>query len=123
MKSIHIVPKVRNAVVVDHSTNVVKRLEPLRFDIDSIYTAPEDMQVCYTNNNNQHITLEAKKGDIIITFYNYDYIVNNVIVVKNNKWKENLINQQCDIDNRQNRSVKFSELSDTHVVCKDCEDC
>ena len=66
MKSIHIVPNVRDAVIVDHSTNTVKGLKPIRSDIDYIYSAPEDMQICYTNNNNERVTLEAKKGDIIL---------------------------------------------------------
>lgn len=120
MKSIHIVPNVRNAVIVDHSTNTVKGLDPLSYDIDSIYSAPEDMQVCYTNNNNERITLEAKKGDIIITFYNYDYIVNNVVVVKNTKWKENLISKQCDEESRQNKFVKMESL---RSECEDCLKC
>lgn len=123
MKSIHIVPNVRNAVIVDHSTNTVKGLEPLRCAIDNIYSAPEDVQVCYTNNNNERITLEAKKGDIIITFYNYDYIVNNVVVVKNTKWKENLISKQCDEESRQNKFVKMGSLR-SKCDCDDtCESC
>lgn len=123
MKSIHIVPNVRKAVIVDHSTNTVKGLEPLRSAIDNIYSAPEDMQVCYTNNNNERITLEAKKGDIIVTFYDYDYIVNNVVVVKNTKWKENLISKQCDEESRQNKFVKMNSLRSECAVGDACESC
>ena len=123
MKSIHIVPNVRDAVIVDHSTNTVKKLEHLRSDIDRIYSAPEDMQICYTNNNNERVTLEAKKGDIIVTFYDYDYIVNKVVVVKNTKWKENLISMQCDEENKQNRFVKMSSLRSRRDVCDGCENC
>ena len=123
MKSIHIVSNVRDAVIVDHSTNTVKKLEHLRSDIDRIYSAPEDMQICYTNNNNERVTLEAKKGDIIVTFYDYDYIVNKVVVVKNTKWKENLISMQCDEENKQNRFVKMSSLRSRRDVCDGCENC
>lgn len=123
MKSIHIVKDVRDAVIVDHSTNTVKGLKPIRSDIDYIYSAPEDMQVCYINNNNERVTLEAKKGDIIITFYDYDYIVNKVIVVKNTKWKENLISKQCDEENQQNKLIKMSFLRGRRDICKNCDEC
>lgn len=123
MKSIHIVKDVRDAVIVDHSTNTVKGLKPIRSDIDYIYSAPEDMQICYTNNNNERVTLEAKKGDIIVTFYDYDYIVNKVVVVKNTKWKENLISKQCDEENQQNKLVKMSFLRSRRDICEDCDEC
>lgn len=123
MKSIHIVPNVRDAVIVDHSTNTVKGLKSIRSDIDRIYSAPEDMQICYTNNNNERVTLEAKKGDIIVTFYDYDYIVNKVVVVKNIKWKENLISKQCDEENQQNKLVKMSFLRSRRDICEDCDEC
>lgn len=123
MKSIHIVPKVRDAVIVDHSTNTVKGLQAIRSDIDRIYSAPEDMQICYTNNNNERVTLEAKKGDIIVTFYDYDYIVNKVVVVKNTKWKENLISKQCNEENKQNELVKMSFWRSRRDTCDCCEDC
>ena len=123
MKSIHIVSNVRDAVIVDHSTNTVKGLKAIRADIDRIYSAPEDMQICYTNNNNERVTLEAKKGDIIVTFYDYDYIVNKVIVVKNTKWKENLISKQCAEENQQNKLVKMSFLRNRRDICEDCENC
>ena len=121
MKSIHIVPNVRDAVIVDHSTNTVKGLKPVRCDIDRVYSAPEDMQICYTNNNNERVTLEAKKGDIIVTFYDYDYIVNKVVVVKNTKWKENLISKQCDEENKQNKLVKMSFLRSRCDICENCK--
>lgn len=123
MKSIHIVKDVRDAVIVDHSTNTVKGLKPVRCDIDRIYSAPEDMQICYTNNNNERVTLEAKKGDIIVTFYDYDYIVNKVVVVKNTKWKENLISKQCDEENQQNKLVKMSFLRSRRDICENCDEC
>lgn len=123
MKSIHIVPNVRDAIIVDHSTNTVKGLKPIRSDIDYIYSAPEDMQICYTNNNNERVTLEAKKGDIIVTFYDYDYIVNKVVVVKNTKWKENLISKQCDEENQQNKLVKMSFLRSRRDICENCDEC
>ena len=123
MKSIHIVPNVRDAVIVDHSTNTVKGLKPIRSDIDYIYSAPEDMQICYTNNNNERVTLEAKKGDIIVTFYDYDYIVNKVVVVKNTKWKENLISKQCNEENQQNKLVKMSLLRSGRDICENCDEC
>lgn len=123
MKSIHIVPNVRDAVIVDHSTNTVKGLKSIRSDIDRIYSAPEDMQICYTNNNNERVTLEAKKGDIIVTFYDYDYIVNKVVVVKNTKWKENLISKQCDEENQQNKLVKMSFLRSRRDICENCDEC
>lgn len=123
MKSIHIVSNVRDAVIVDHSTNTVKGLKPIRSDIDRIYSAPEDMQICYTNNNNERVTLEAKKGDIIVTFYDYDYIVNKVVVVKNTKWKENLISKQCNEENQQNKLVKMSFLRSGRDICENCDEC
>ena len=123
MKSIHIIPNNRDAVIVDHSTNTVKGLNPIRCDIDRVYSAPEDMQICYTNNNNERVTLEAKKGDIIVTFYDYDYIVNRVVVVKNTKWKENLISKQCDEENKQNKLVKMRCVISRSDIYKNGENC
>lgn len=126
MKSLHIVKNTRNAIIVDHSMNTVDTLNYISTDIDEIYVAPEDMTVHFTRNGEKK-SVEAKKGDIVIKFYEYDYTVNPVIVVKNGKWKENILekeaaNKKKQID-KETWALKSADACcgcECECCCKDC---
>lgn len=76
-------------VIVDFANCTLDTIEPIRTHIDDIYVAPEDIEVRYKKNGKE-IVAKAKKGDIIISFYDDPTIVNKVIVVKNTEWRENV---------------------------------
>lgn len=90
MKTVYIVDGCRQALILDNATGKMTSLPTEYGDIDEIYVAPEDLSIRFTQGSEEKI-VEAKKGDIIVKFYNRSYITNRVVVVKNNKWKENLV--------------------------------
>ena len=74
-------------VMLDEQGNVI----PFDTDIESIRNISllkEDTKVVYKAGDINE-TIEAKAGDIVITFYRDDF-PHPVIVVKSNEWKDNL---------------------------------
>lgn len=76
-------------VIVDFANCTLDAIEPVRAYIDDIYIAPEDIEVRYKKNGKEIVT-KAKKGDIIISFYNDPTVVNKIVVIRNAEWRENV---------------------------------
>lgn len=76
-------------VIVDFANCTLDTIEPVRAYIDDIYVAPEDIEVRYKKNGKEIVT-KAKKGDIIISFYDDPTVVNKIVVIKNAEWRENV---------------------------------
>ena len=77
-------------VLVDYAKNTIEVLERTSSAINEVYIAKEDMLVSYKKNG-KDTTVKANKGDIIVTFYNEDFIEYPVVVVKNADWKANMV--------------------------------
>lgn len=68
-----------------------------RMAISSVIVAKED---CHVKTENGYI--EAKKGDIILTFYE-DIFPNKVVVVPSEKWLENIDTYNAVMEERNNK--------------------
>lgn len=102
-------------VIVDFNKNDVTLLENTPSNIDYMFVAPEDIEVRYKVGTKTHV-LNANKGDIIIAFYKYDYIKNQIIVVKNKEWKANIASMLA--EEAANR-VKNEKMA--NACCDNCE--
>lgn len=112
----------RNPTIIDFDKHTVDALETFRSGIDDIYVAPEDLEVRFKKDGKDTI-IKANKGDVIITFYQQDWIKNPVIVVKNSDWKENIIehSKQIEADKAKNLiQATFSKCEDCYPKCEDC---
>lgn len=76
-------------VLVDLENNTANRISTRRGAIDSIYLAEEPMHIVYGSGEYKK-ELDAEKNDIIVTFY-HDTFKNQIIVIKNEDWFDNLV--------------------------------
>lgn len=105
-------------VIIDYNKHTTEPIKDSRISIDSIYIAPEDLEVRYKKGNSEVIK-KAEKGDIIVTFYDEDWIESPVAIVKNTDWKKNVLAyiKKKEAENNDNLiEAKYS-------CCDACEKC
>lgn len=108
----------KTPVLVDYDKNTIESYERIRSAIDEIYIAKEDMLVGYKKNG-KDITVKANKGDIIIAFYDEDFIEYPVVVVKNADWKANMVSYLKKLEAEKSKNLVQAQYSD----CEPCECC
>ena len=108
----------KTPVLVDYDKNTIESYERIRSAIDEIYIAKEDMLVGYKKNG-KDITVKANKGDIIIAFYDEDFIEYPVVVVKNADWKANMVSYLKKLEAEKSKNLVQAQYSD----CEQCECC
>lgn len=101
-------------VIVDFNKNDITQLDNVPSDVDYVFVAPEDIEIRYKIGTKTHV-LNANKGDIIVTFYEENYIKNRVVVIKNKEWKENIVSIIAENAARQAKEEKAASM------CCDCE--
>lgn len=106
----------KTPVLVDYANNTIESYERTRSAIDDIYVAKEDILVGYKKNG-KDVTVKANKGDIIVTFYNEDFIEYPVVVVKNADWKANMLSYFKKQEAEKAKNLVQAQYSD----CGDCE--
>ena len=74
-------------IMLDKNNNP-KPFDRSRASIDDVFFIKEDTKVVF-DRGEYKAELEAKAGDIVVTFYEEQF-PNKVIVVNNEQWKENL---------------------------------
>jgi formylmethanofuran dehydrogenase subunit D len=74
---------------VDHDNNSVFELKSKREAIRYIMIADEDIHIVCNTSKGEKYEVDANKGDIIIYFYEDDFI-HPVVVVNNANWVENI---------------------------------
>ena len=105
----------KTPVLVDFNKNTVEEFTRMRSAIDEVYIAPEDIEIRYRKGN-KTVVLKAEKGDIIVTFYDEEWVKNPIVVVKNKDWKANVV-EQIKID----ESNKAKEMAEASYCNEDCE--
>lgn len=105
-------------VIVDFASCTLDTIEPIRVYIDDVYVAPEDIEVRYKKNGKEIVT-KAKKGDIIISFYDDPTIINRIVVIKNDEWRENVANFLMEKAARQAKAETAASLCDKPCYAKD----
>lgn len=113
---------VKTPVLVDYANNTIESYERTRSAIDDIYVAKEDILVGYKKNG-KDVTVKANKGDIIVTFYNEDFIEYPVVVVKNADWKANMISYFKKQEAEKAKNLVQAEYTDCEKCCDSCRGC
>lgn len=86
----------------------------IRTNIDWIYQADDDGVVTYKGKDGDY-SVEVKKDDLIIQFYNVDGFQHPLVVISNKEWLEN-------IKGEKEFNEKRHEDCDINECCK-CANC
>ena len=78
----------RSGRILLDENNTPKPFDRSRSSIDDVFFIKEDTKIV-AERNGYKTELEAKAGDIVVTFYEEQF-PNRVIVVDSKQWKENL---------------------------------
>ena len=105
-------------VLIDFNKQTVDMIDSIRCGISDCYIVPEDLEVRYKKDG-KYIVTKASKGDVIVTFYREEWVINPVVVVKNNEWKENILAYIKREEARKNDAV----IDATYSICRKSCDC
>lgn len=106
-----------NAVIIDYKTCNVEFAEKCDTNIFRMYVADEDMEVRYTDRKNNQQILKANKGDIILLFFKD--AKNEIAIVKNKEWKDNVIYARAERAKKQIDKEAWAECNKDCITC-DC---
>ena len=100
-------------IMLDENNNP-KPFDRSRASIDDIFFIKEDTKVVF-DRGEYKAELEAKAGDIVVTFYEEQF-PNRVIVVNSEQWKENLETYEAW---EQKRKEEWAEKK-SDPCCENC---
>lgn len=111
----------RTPIMIDTDTLEASALERGPRAIDDIYVIPEDATVTWKKVSPSAVdrTVDVKKGDIMVTFYDSDYAKDFVIVNNADEWKEAIDNYNNALQKRKEEWA--SKQKDCSDCCEDCE--
>lgn len=112
----------KTPVLVDYAKNTIELLERTRSAINEVYIAKEDMLVSYKKNG-KDTTVKANKGDVIVTFYDEDFIEYPVVVVKNADWKANMVSYLKKQEAEKSKNLVQAQYSDCETCGDSCRGC
>lgn len=115
----------RTLIMVDTDTLEVSKLNKGPRAIDEIYVIPEDAIIEWkkVNQSAEDRTVEVKKGDIMVTFYDSDYAKDFVIVNNADEWKDAIAKYN---EALQKRKEEWASKQKSSGDCSDggsCPDC
>ena len=114
-----------NPILVDVINNKFEAKESTCTNLNQMFIADEPVEIRYEFKGKTYVK-KADKGDIILSFYSrVDYDMTPIIVVKNNDWKTNIVNEMAALEaNRAKDTVKASyDLKSENCGCCDCGNC
>ena len=117
----------RKPIIVDTETAEVKAISRSARGIDDIYVIPEDANVEWTSKflNDKTIEVDAKKNDILVTFYDRD-LGTDFVIVKSEDWLKAINNaKEADQKRKEEWAAKQKEKKSMALDCGDacCESC
>lgn len=115
----------RKPIVVDTDTAEVKAINRSVRGIDDIYVIPEDAHIEWESKffPNKTIEVDAKKNDILVTFYDKD-LGTDFVIVKSEDWLKALNNaKEADQKRKEEWAAKQKENKSMALDCGDacCE--
>ena len=125
MKTLYLTNSSAN-IAVDMDTDEVTSLQNEdRYNIRNIFYANEPMHVVYNGLDYNSVEikeeLDAKKGDLIIQFYNNRYTKKTLAVVKNKVWADNIkYHQEIEQKEKEEWAKKNADNNLTQGPCCDC---
>lgn len=117
----------RKPIVVDTDTAEVKAINRSARGIDDIYVIPEDAHIEWESKffPDKTIEVDAKKNDILVTFYDRD-LGTDFVIVKSEDWLKALNNAaSLDQKRKEEWAAKQKENKPMTLDCGDacCESC
>lgn len=112
-------------VDIDIDANKLQKVQYDRASIDSVYLIDEERDLFIQDNEDNVTETHVVPGDIIVSFYTNDF-PNRVIVVKSDKWVENIKTLRA---NEQKRKEEWASKQSENIQkcpinedgCSDCE--
>ena len=117
----------RKPIVVDTDTAEVKAINRSTRGIDDVYIIPEDAHIEWESKffPDKTIEVDAKKNDILVTFYDKD-LGTDFVIIKSEDWLKYL-NNAASIDQKRKEewAAKQKENKSMALDCGDacCESC
>ena len=117
----------RKPIIVDTDTAEVKAINRSARGIDDIYVIPEDAHIEWESKffPDKTIEVDAKKNDILVTFYDKD-LGTDFVIIKSEDWLE-CLNNAANIDQKRKeewaakqKENKSVDLDCGDVCCKSC---
>ena len=114
----------RKPIVVNTDTAEVKAINRSARGIDDIYVIPEDAHIEWESKffPNKTIEVDAKKNDILVTFYDKD-LGTDFVIIKSEDWLK-CLNNAASIDQKRKEewAAKQKESAHVNAACEDCGD-
>ena len=117
----------RKPIIVDTDTAEVKAINRSARGIDDIYVIPEDAHIEWESKffPDKTIEVDAKKNDILVTFYDRD-LGADFVIVKSEDWLKAIDNAKAaDQKRKEEWAAKQKENKSMALDCGDacCESC
>lgn len=104
----------RYPIIVDTGTLDIKAIPERTRGIDSIYVIPEDAKLTWESKDNEPVSVDVKKDDILITFYDTS-LGKDFVVVNSADWKSML--DASDKKRQEEKEKWASKVSQCDVEC------
>lgn len=110
---------------IDTDANKLQKIQYDRAVIDNVYLIDEERDLFIQDNEDNVTETHVVPGDIIVSFYTNDFPI-RVIVVKSDKWVENIKTLRANEQKKKEEwaSSKFNNTlkgSINEDLCSDCE--
>ena len=116
----------RKPIIIDTETAEVNAINRSARGIDDIYIIPEDAHIEWESKflPDKTIEVDAKKNDILVTFYDRD-LSTDFVIIKSEDWLK-CLNNAASIDQKRKEewAAKQKENKSMALDCgDDCESC
>lgn len=115
----------RKPIIVDTDTAEAKAINRSVRGIDDIYVIPEDAHIEWESRlfPDKTIEVDAKKNDILVTFYDRD-LGTDFLIIKSEDWLKAINNaKEADQKRKEEWAAKQNENKSMDLACgDDCGD-
>ena len=114
----------RNPIIIDTDTCNVKAIPTQCRGIDEIYIIPEDSTIVWEDSfsNEAPTNIDAKKDDILITFYNRR-LGKSFVVIHSDEWLKMLNNYNESIQEEKEKYAEEARIKERCLSSDTSEDC
>ena len=114
----------RKPIMIDTDTAEVKAINRSARGIDDVYVIPEDAHIEWESKffPDKTIEVDAKKNDILVTFYDRD-LGADFVIVKSEDWLKAIDNAKAaDQKRKEEWAAKQKDNNPRDLGCDDCGD-
>lgn len=125
MKTLYLTNSQANIAVDIDTDEVISLPNEDRYNIRNVFYADEPMHVVYNGLNYDGVEIkeevDAKKGDLIIQFYNNRFTKKTLAVVKSKVWADNIkYRQKIEQKEKEEWAKKNADSNLAQDPCCDC---